>query len=121
MVILARMVGVVIVCMGTVIALNPAVFRRVIDFWSRGNNVYMAGAMRLVFGTIFILAAPQCRFPRVVSILGVLMLIGAAVVFLLGPKRIKYIFDWWQKKPPAVMRVMGLLAISIGALVLYVI
>lgn len=119
MLMLARFIGLVIIAMGTVITLNPNVFKAMINFWRQGKKIYIAGVVRLTFGIIFLLAAPECRLPGVVSILGVLMIIGGIIIFVIGPQRIQTIFGWWEKRPPLFMRLMGLIALAIGALILY--
>ena len=119
MVLLARCIGAVIMGMGLTIAINPAMFKAMLNFWKTGNRVYVAGVMRLIFGAIFLMAAPHCRLSGVVTILGILVIIGGIMIFVIGPKRILPIFAWWETKPPMVMRFMGLVAVSIGALVLY--
>jgi len=121
MIILAKIIGCAIVAMGTAIAINPNTFKVVINFWRRGKNVYLAGALRIIFGVIFLLVAPLGRLPAVISVLGVLMIIGGIVIFVIGPERIQAIFDWWGKKPPSVMRLMGIVAFSIGILILYLV
>lgn len=119
MLILARFIGIVITGMGVGLALNPKVFKVIINFWKQGKKVYIAGIVRLVFGTIFLLIAPACKLPAVISVLGALMIIGGIIIFLIGPVRMQNIFSWWEKKPPLIMRLMGLIALTIGALVLY--
>ncbi|MBN1526847.1 MAG: DUF2065 family protein [Candidatus Omnitrophica bacterium] len=119
MVILARALGVVIVAMGTLIAINPLAFKGMINFWKKGKNIYIAGALRLFFGTLFIFVSSRCRFPLAISILGVLMIIGGIAIFLIGPERIRTMFAWWEQRPPLLMRLMGLIALVVGALVIY--
>lgn len=119
MLILARFIGLVIIGMGTVITLNPNAFKAIINFWKQGKKIYIAGIARLIFGIIFLLAAQRCRLPRVVSILGVLTIIGGIIIFVIGPQRIQTIFGWWDKRPPLIIRLMGFIALSIGALILY--
>lgn len=119
MLILARFIGVVIIGMGMAIASNPKIFAVIINFWKHGKRIYMAGIVRLAFGAIFLSVAPRCRLPLIVSVLGALMVLGGITIFILGPARIQKIFIWWEKRPPLLMRVMGVVALAIGALILY--
>lgn len=119
MIILAKLIGFVIVTMGLIIALNPDTFKAVINFWKQGKNLYVAGAMRLAFGVIFIMVAPECRLSWFISVMGILMIIGGIVLFAIGPKRILAIFDWWEKKPLLLIRVIGLMALALGGFILY--
>ena len=119
MVIIARLIGVFIVGMGTLIALNPRVFKAILNFWKKDKRIYLAGIARLTFGAIFLLAAPACRLPALVSTLGILMIIGGILIFIIGPARMQVIFGWWEARPLVAMRLMGLIALAIGAIVLY--
>ncbi|MCX5678678.1 MAG: hypothetical protein NTY76_06180 [Candidatus Omnitrophica bacterium] len=119
MLILAKLIGTVIIVMGTAIAISEKVFIDMMNFWKKGNNIYAAGAIRLIFGALFISIAHACRFPKVISVLGILMIIGGVIIFIIGPKKISAIFEWFQKSPPIIMRLAGLLAIAIGALIVY--
>ena len=116
---LARAIGILIVTMGTAIALNPMVFKLVLNFWKKGKRIYIAGTVRLVFGALFLSIASSCRFPLVMTILGALMILGGILIFLIGPDRMKTIFIWWETRPPILMRLMGVIALSIGALIIF--
>jgi hypothetical protein len=116
---LARAIGILIVTIGTAIALNPMVFKLLLNFWKKGKNIYIAGIVRLVFGAFFLYIASRCRFPAAISILGALMILGGMLLFLIGPDRIKIIFSWWETRPPILMRLMGFIALSIGALIIF--
>lgn len=119
MLILVRAIGLMILGMGLTIAADPRAFSMIINFWKEGKRIYGAGAARLIFGCIFLAAASGCRVPVVITSLGVLMLIGAAVVFAMGPDRIRGMLTWWEKKPPLFMRLTGLAPLTIGLLILH--
>ena len=119
MIMLAKIMSVVIVAMGTSIFLNPKVFKYMINFWKKGKNIYIAGIIRLVFGTILLLVASVCRLAGVISVFGVLVIIGGVIIFVLKISKIHEMFNWWEKRDPMVLRLMGIVAIAIGALLLY--
>ena len=119
MFILARLLGVVAIVIGVVVALNPIMINKMLEFWKRGKNVYLAGAARLIFGVMFLVIAPGCRYTLIVTILGALMLIGGVIVFVLGPVKIRPIFEWFGKMKPVAARLMGLVALLIGCLIVY--
>jgi uncharacterized membrane protein HdeD (DUF308 family) len=119
MVIIVKLIGVVIVGMGTLITLNPGVFKAVINFWKKDKRIYLAGVARLVLGAIFLLASPACKLPVVMATLGVLVIIGGILIFVIGPARMRTIFSWWEARPPVAMRLMGLVALAIGATVIF--
>lgn len=119
MLILVKLIGIVIVLMGVILLLSPGTMKQLIAFWGQGKRIYMAGILRLLFGAILLLAASQCRLVGVVVILGILMLIGGTLIFVLGLARIKSILNWWDRRTPQVIRLMGLIILAIGALLIY--
>lgn len=119
MVILVRALGIVVTCMGLAVLLNPDVLKAIMNFWKQGKRIYLAGTVRIIFGTIFLVTAPLCRQAIIIYILGSLMIIGGLIIFLTNREWIYKMLDWWQARPPAVVKIMGLAALVIGALILY--
>lgn len=119
MLMLAKLIGVAIIAMGTVIAINGKAFTAMLDFWKKGKNMYLAGILRLAFGTLFVYISHLCRLPAVMSVLGILTIIGGVLIFVMGPKKILAMIEWFQKMPPLMTRAAGLVAIMVGALIVY--
>jgi small-conductance mechanosensitive channel len=107
------------VCMGFINVLNPNVMKKMISFWRKGKNIYAGALLRVLFGVIFLWSVTQARLPWVIYILGILMLLGAALIFILGLEKTKKILDWWDKKPHSVLRLIAILILAIGVLVIY--
>ena len=59
----------------------------------------VAVGQRAVLGSLFIWAAPSCRTPRTIFWLGVLTLVAAAVILVMGPKRLDDWVNWWLGLP----------------------
>lgn len=119
MVILVKIIGIVITVMGIAILLQPKVARMMMGFWRQGKKIYLAGGIRIILGVIFLSSACQARLPQVISALGVLMLIGGLLIFILGPKKTGAVFEWWDKKPQYLLRLLSLLILAFGALIIY--
>lgn len=119
MLVLAKLIGVIIMVIGTVIMLNPDVFKRMVSFWKVDKRLYIAGVVRLIFAIVFLSVASSCRLPAVIYTFGVLVLIGAVLVFALGSEKMKRMLAWWDAKPPSILRLMGLAALLMGALIIY--
>ena len=119
MLIFAKLIGIIIIAMGTIITLNGKAFTAMLNFWKKGKNIYAAGIIRLAFGALFISIAHACRLPMVISVLGILMIMGGVLIFIIGPKRILAILERFQKMPPLMARLAGLVAIAVGALIVY--
>jgi hypothetical protein len=76
-------------------------------------------ALRIVFGSIFVLAAPECRLPTFVHLIGMLEFGGAAVLLGLGAARLERFRKWWLGRGPAFVRYWCLGASALGIALLY--
>ena len=76
-------------------------------------------AMRLGFGALFVAAAPSCRLPDFVRLIGLLELIGAVVLVTLGAARLQQFVAWWLGRPPSFVRYWCLAAFAFGSVLTY--
>jgi len=113
-----KAIGVFIAAIGVVCFLSQNAFQRIIQFWEKGHRAYLAGVLRLVFGTVFIIGANQTRSPALILSLGILFLIGGAVLFTIGVEKSRTIMQNWADKPAFVIQVLALIPILIGAIIL---
>jgi len=79
----------------------------------------LAFGIRLLLGVIFLLGAAQTALPTFVTIMGILALLAAVVVLLMGRARIDAMIQWWLRQSPAFMGAWALIGLILGALVLY--
>jgi uncharacterized protein YjeT (DUF2065 family) len=117
--ILVHIIGIFITTVGILIFVFPKHSRRMMLFWRQGNNLYAAGAIRILLGSIFLFSARLMRLPQVIFILGILMFLGGLLIFMLGLEKVKAIIEWMEKKPEAYLRLISLLALAFGVLVIY--
>ena len=111
--------GVLAVVIGVAAAANPATFRRMLDLVRTRTGLYIVSLLRLVFGVLLILAAPQCRASGWVLAFGVLYLAGGVIGPLLGIERVAVWVDWWRRRPDSVIRVWSVAALGLGAFFIY--
>ncbi|MDD5166917.1 MAG: hypothetical protein PHQ57_05980 [Candidatus Omnitrophica bacterium] len=121
MIIVVKLLGILMICMGLVNLINPILMKKMISFWKQGKRIYAGGLLRVLFGVIFLLASSYSRVrqPCVLAVLGVLMILGGMLIFILGPEKMKAILGWWDKKPASILRLIAILALAIGTLVIY--
>lgn len=119
MIVLAKLIGILMVCMGIVNIINPALMKKMIAFWQKGKNIYLGGLLRCLFGIIFLLSATQARIPLVIYVLGVIILLGALAIFTMGLKKMKAILIWWDSRPYSILRAIAFIVLIIGGLVIY--
>jgi len=119
MILLVKLIGILMLCMGVIYILNPALMKKMISFWKQDKRVYAGGLLRLLFGVIFLWSAAQAKLPAVIYVLGILMLLGGVFIFIMRLEKIKRMLDWWDKKPDSISRLIAILILAIGALVIY--
>jgi hypothetical protein len=76
-------------------------------------------AFRIVFGAIFVIAAPDCRLPTLVRLVGFLEFGGAVVLLGLGAGRLERFGEWWLQRPSSFVRYWCLGAFALGIALLY--
>lgn len=119
MILLVNIIGILMVCMGFIYVLNPALMKKMISFWRQSKRIYAGGLLRLLFGAIFLWSASQAKIQVVIYVLGILMLLGGVFIFVMGQEKVKRMLDWWDKKPDSILRLIAILILAIGALVIY--
>jgi hypothetical protein len=87
-------------------------------FWSK-DRLWFAVALRLALGALLIYAAPECRAPLAVRALGVITVIAAIGLVVLGPERMDGFVHWWTKRSPTILRVWSVLGVLLGAFLIY--
>ena len=116
---LVKLIAILIIAIGIVFLLNPKVLKQYAAFWTQGKRIYMGGILNLLFGVLFLSAASQCRSGGVIIAMGIISLIKGIMIFICGPEKMKAMLSSWSQKRPAAARLMALVAIGIGALLLY--
>jgi uncharacterized protein YjeT (DUF2065 family) len=112
-----RVIGIVFILMAIGYLLKPDVIRRLIGFFAQGNRLYLAGLMRFILAVIFLVAARECRKPWVIFAFGILFLLGGLLIFLIGPKKLRPVLEWWQKRSNLLLRVLALATLAVGVVV----
>ena len=75
--------------------------------------------VRLIFGVLFIFAAPATRFPIFFQILGYLMIAAAVLIAVIGRERLGRFIAWWMKLPLLIVRLWLCAGLVFGAFILY--
>lgn len=117
--IVIKSIGIAIILIGIVYLLRPDVMKGLMGFFGQGKRIYLAGLMRFALAVVFLVGARECRRFSVIFAFGILFLIGGLVIFILGPVKIRGILDWWQKQSVLLLRVMAVLALVIGAVIIF--
>ena len=117
---LVAVLGALIAAIGATGVVSPAsLLRFVKSVWRQPMGLYLAVGIRLVLGVILILAAPSCRFPEAVRIIGVVSIVAAVLIPFIGFERISSLIRWGESRSLTALRVWCLVAIAFGVFLVY--
>jgi len=118
-VLVALLVGLFIVAIGMFGVAAPHGLLTAVRFVLTPLGLYLVAALRVVFGVDLVLAAPSSRVPKVLRLLGFIMLVAGLTTPFFGVDRARAMLDWWAARGPAFMRLWAGFAVAFGALVVY--
>ena len=119
MVLLARLVGLFIVAIGVCGLAAPHALLSAVQFVLTPGGLYLVAALRVVFGVVLVLAAPSSRAPRVLRLLGFIVIVAGLTTPFFGVDRARAVLDWWSAQGPAFVRLWAGLAVALGVFVVY--
>ena len=119
MLLLAKLISILIICIGVALSANPSLSKSFIAFARVGKRYFIGVAVRISFGIIILLAAPKSSCPWGTVIFGALFVISGIVLAVLGEERLHKILDWLDNKPEKFIRIIAILPIILG-LVLFI-
>jgi NAD/NADP transhydrogenase beta subunit len=112
--------GIAVALLGVIGLVRPTGLIRFVETtWQSSTGFYLAVAVRLALGVILIVAAPDCRFPVAVRILGIVSLLAAAAPALLAHERLRSFVQWWVSRPAGFIRGWLVVAIVFGCFLAY--
>lgn len=113
-----RIIGIVIVAIGVVYVLKPSVMKRLFEFFKKGNRLYVAVPIRLGLAIVFLMGARECKQFWVIFVLGILLLISAILVLVLGSKKLRPMIEWFQGQSEILQRVAALIVLAVGVVII---
>ncbi len=82
-------------------------------------GLYVVAAFRVLIGLVLLGASSQSRIPRTLRVFGIVALVAGLTTPLLGVERANAIVTWLAASAPVVVRLWGLVAASIGGVIIY--
>ena len=98
---------------------KPECLKKLAEFVKKGKNIYAIGVLRMSIAILFFLAATSSRWPMIIFILGLVFLLSALAIFMLGPKKLKKYFVWYLSQSILVLRFLAVLILVIGLLIVF--
>ena len=104
-------------CLAIVIA--PKFGHRIIDFFSIGSRLYLAGFVRLLLGVLLLILASQARLWGYVVIIGLIAAASGLSIFFFALKRTKKLLARLGNQSNLLLRLLAIIALAIWALLIY--
>jgi hypothetical protein len=111
--------GFSVACVGLIGILKPRRLRELVSAGEIHSRFHSAIMMRILVGGLMLAAAPGCKFPLVITFLGVGALVAAVALYVLGERKFEAFADWWSNRPMASLRAVSVLALALGLFLFY--
>lgn len=118
--VVAMAIGLAVAGLGSVGLVAPSLL---VDFGNAlltETGLYIVAAVRIVFGLLLFFAARHSRMPRALRAIGMVIIVAGLITPLFGVERSVSMFNWLTTQGPAFVRVVAIVAIALGAFILYV-
>lgn len=119
MLIVAKLIAFLMMAAGVMFLVNPKAMKSYVDFWLQGSRMRKGGLVNLIIGIALLIAAPQCKVPIVITLMGLISLIKGIALFTFGLEKVKAATIKWRDKPHGQVRLFALLPIGLGFLLLW--
>ncbi len=120
MTLLVALFGGLIVLLGLAGLVSPSALVGWVDsLWRSLRGLWGVVALRFCLGVILVVAAPECRYPTAIRILGVISIVSATLVPVLGLERIRALVNWWAARAPLFIRAWAVFAIAFGGFLIH--
>lgn len=121
MVALALILCAAIAAMGVVMIFKPAFAHELTRLLADKTGMWIATAIRAVLGLGLLAAASDSKAPTLLKLLGLLILIIAIVVPILGLDRHRRMIEWWLARKRMTELLCGAAAFVFGIGLIYLI
>ncbi len=112
-------IGALIVFEAVVLLIKPDLYRKLVKLLARGRLMYIPAALVIVFGVIFLVYAMDCNIPWLIIVFGLIMLAKGIWLFAVKIDNVRATMQWLQERGDTTLRILGILALAIGAVILY--
>lgn len=121
MVALALILCAAIAAMGVVMIFKPALAHELTRLLADKTGMWIATAIRAVLGLGLLAAASDSKAPTLLKLLGLLILIVAIAVPILGLDRHRRMIEWWLARKRMTEMLCGAAAFMFGIGLIYLI
>ena len=119
MTIVAFVLSLLVAALGALGLISPMRLLDIVRQFQSQTGLYAAGAFRVVLGGALFFAAPSSRSPKVLRILGIIILVAGLFTPLFGFERFHRLLSWWSGQGAMFTRVWAALAVAFGLFLAY--
>jgi hypothetical protein len=106
---------------GVVVIIKPALAHDLTRLFADKTGMWIATAIRAVLALGLLAAASESKAPMLLRILGLLILIVAILMPILGLERHRRMIDWWLARSRTAQMLCGAAAFVFGIGLIYLI
>jgi len=106
---------------GVLVIVLPARANDLARLFADQIGLWVATGIRAVLGLGLLATAGESKAPMLLRILGLIILINAIVMPILGLDRHRRLIDWWLARPRKIEIICGAAAFVLGVVLIYVI
>lgn len=117
-VLVIKSLGILIALMGIAYLLKPGIIKRLMGFFKKGKRMYLPGLVRFALAVVFFVGARECRYFWIIFACGIIFLLSGFLIFMLGPEKIRRIFNWYENQPNLFFRVIALIVLIFGVIII---
>jgi uncharacterized membrane protein len=121
MIALALILCAAIAAMGVIVIVKPALAHDMTRLFIDKSGMWIAAAIRAVLALGLFAAAPESKVPMLLRVLGLLILIIAIVMPILGLERHRRMIDWWLARKRTTQVSCGAATFVFGLVLIYLI
>jgi len=110
-----------IAAIGVLVIVSPARANELTRLFADKTGLWVATAIRAVLGLGLLAAASESKAPMLLRILGLIILIVAIAMPLLGLDRHRRMIDWWLARDRKIQIICGAASFVFGVVLIYAI
>ena len=110
-----------IAAMGVLVIVSPARSNDLTRLFADKTGLWVATAIRAVLGLGLLAAAEGSKAPMLLRILGLIILVVAIAMPLLGLDRHRRMINWWLARDRKIQIICGAASFILGVVLIYVI
>jgi uncharacterized membrane protein len=117
--ILAMVLGFIVATIGAVGVVAPDVLLELGESLLTPTVLYIAAAVRVIFGAVLLWVAPVSRTPKTLRVFGVLLVLAGVITPSIGIEHSRATLDWLLSQGPLFMRAWAGVAVVLGLFIVY--